>query len=69
MDDKAYHKHNNIDGTPLLDPAVSFLGLPIYRTEPIHDALEGTPVLYWDGSTTYRIYYRINKGWHYATLT
>ena len=33
------------------------------------DYQEGSILMYFDGSSTYRIYAKINKTWRYATLT
>jgi len=61
------HTHNGFD-SPRLSPS-NLLGFPIFTAVPAHDAPEGTIVLRWDGSTTYELYARINKGWRKISLT
>lgn len=65
-----FHTHNGFDA-----PRVSFVDLvpmPIWTDSTAltsWDAPEGTIALYWDGSTTYKIYARINGTWKSAALT
>ena len=61
------HTHNGFD-SPKIDPR-NLTGFPILNSVPTYDAQEGTIVLYWNGSTTYELYARINKGWRKIALT
>lgn len=62
-----FQKHNGTDAERI-DPR-NLLGFQIFRTVPTFVAEEGKIVLYWDGMVTYRLYARINKGWHFVNLT
>lgn len=60
-EDLKYHTHDGIN-SPKIYPR-DLNGFPVYSSVPTHDAPEGTIVAYWDGSTTYKIYIRLNKSW------
>lgn len=62
------HLHNNIDGSPQLEPQDALEGFPISYSVPTDPAPEGTLRLYSSGGT-YKLYIRINKGWRTVTLT
>lgn len=62
-----FHIHNGADGTPMLDP-INFLPFTIYSTIPTDSAPNGTMKLVYDG-TNYRLYFRVNNLWKYASLT
>lgn len=66
-DEFNFQRHTGTDAQQI-DPK-NLLGWRIFRTAPTFPAPEGTQVLYWDGMATYRVYFRINKSWRYATLT
>ncbi len=61
------HTHNGFD-SPKISPQ-NLTGFPILSAVPTHYAQEGTIVLYWDGSSTYEIYVRINKSWKKVALS
>lgn len=62
-----FHIHNGADGTPQLDP-VNFLPFTVYSAVPTDTAPNGTFKIVYDG-VNYRIYFRVNNLWKYATLT
>lgn len=62
------HNHDGVN-SPFISPnPKNSVPLLVTSTIPTYTALEGTQVLYFN-SGTYRIYFRLNKAWHYATLT
>lgn len=61
------HAHTGVDGSPKVDP-VNLLPYAIQTANPTDTAQEGVFRLV-NASGTYRIYYRVNNGWHYAGLT
>jgi hypothetical protein len=66
MSDIPFHTHNNTD-TPKIK--TEYLQFPIVSAAPTDAAPNGTVRVMFDGSTTYRIYVRVNNAWKYATLS
>jgi hypothetical protein len=67
-----FHEHNGVD-SKRLNPR-NFLGFPVFlvanaTVAPTDAAQEGVFRFYYDTVPVYRLWVRINKGWHYLTLT
>lgn len=55
------HQHTGTDSDQLYPQY--FRGFPIYTSTPTHNAEEGTIVLQNDGSSTFKIFVRLNGAW------
>ena len=66
MSDIPNHTHNNTDSPKITTENLQF---PIVSAAPTDSAPNGTIRILFDGSTTYRIYVRVNNAWKYATLS
>ena len=68
------HKHTGLSGDgPRLDPKY-FLGWPVIKVadatvKPTDAAQDGVFRFYYDTVPVYRLWARINKDWHYISLT
>ena len=70
--DVNFHRHTGID-SPKIDPK-DLLGFPIILVadatiKPKDSAQEGVFRFYRDSVPVYRLWARINKDWHYISLT
>lgn len=66
MNEIPYHTHNNTD-TPKLN--TEQLQFPVVSAAPTDSPPNGTIRIMFDGSTTYRIYVRVNNAWKYSALS
>lgn len=60
------HTHNGTD-TPKLN--TEYMQFPVQSSAPTDSAPNGTIRIHFDGSSTYRIYIRVNNAWKYANLS
>lgn len=61
-----FHTHNGTDTPKLSTENLSF---PIVSAAPTDSAPNGTIRVLFDGSSTYRIYIRVNNAWKYCNLS
>jgi len=66
MDKIPFHTHNDTD-SPRLNTEHFFF--PIQSSTPTDSAPNGTIRIHWDGSSTYRLYIRVNNTWKYTNLS